>query len=225
MVLRVVGRAVQARPGMGVSQRVAVLAATSGLRDAAPAGGRFARMRVARTLIGTARSALEVATVTGPQVALGRAGYKVIGGYPLNQEQKQAHRRAVLAGNAALVAAGVLAQRAAIHALEPGVVSDLSRALGRDLAVSATAGLILVGTDYYFGQSAADRPHQRAIALALGGALATAQSLALRRAAHALTLSRPVHTWDVPVLGVPGIAAVRVPVPRSGAAGLPRIVR
>lgn len=219
-MLRALARAVQIKPGLPARHRAGVLAATSGPRR------RIRLLRPDRTLAGALAPGVTFAAVTYPQEAIERIASAVVGGPTDASAGQRQQQLAVLAGNAGMVVAGVLAQRAVIHARVDGVAGDLVRSFGRQMAVGGLAGALVVGTDVAVGDLTRGKGNRTAIALSLGSLIALGQAVALRQGRRLVVLPTPAPpTWDIPVVGVPGYSAVRVPVPREGAAGLPRIVR
>lgn len=218
-MIRALARAIQVKPGLPAKHRAGVLAATSAPR--AP----VRLLRPDRTLVGALRPAVAFAAVTYPQEALGRIADEVVGeGVEATAQRRR--QLAVVAGNAALVVTGVLVQRAVIHARAQGSSGELVRSFGRQMAIGGLAGALVVGSDVLSDTLAPGTRNRAAVALSLGSAVALAQSVALRQGRRLVDLPTPqTPTWDIPVLGAPGYATLRVPVPRDGVTGLPRIVR
>lgn len=249
-MLGVVGSAVRARPGLGESQRVALLAAASAGGRRRRRRGLASRLRVDRDARSAAGRLVTAAVVTAPQEAIARAADRVVAsraaavtasagsatvagavpgdrpGLP-TQEQEAMRRRVVLGADAALVIAGVLVQRAATHGLRPGAGQATLRSLGRQVAVGGLAGLLVVGTDEALGESGRRQLAAGGSgALAVAGLVAAAQGAVLRRAARTVTVPTPPRAaWDVPLVGVPGVAALRVPVSGGGSVALTAIGR
>lgn len=221
-MLGALGSAVRARPGLGESQRVALLASASTGGRRRRRRGLASRLRVDRDVRAAGGRLVTAAVVGAPQEAIGRVADAVVASRVASSadappDREAMRRRVVLGADAALVIAGVLAQRGATHGLRPGTSQDMVRSLGRQVAVGGLAGLLVMGTDGVLGESGRRKLEDGSSGVALAGLIAAAQAAALRMAARTVAVPAPPRTaWDVPLVGVPGVAALRVPVARGG---------
>lgn len=211
-MLQTVGHIVQAKPGMGAAPRAGMLAAVSAPKRARTGHGLRRLMRPHRPVLSAVRSATTVAMVTGPQLAINRLADQAVGGTPTTPQQLARHRQVTLAGNAALIVAGMLAQRVVVYKLPRNASSIAALSLGRQLATGGVAGVMVVATDVALGEKGREQLDRKSLAFTAGGAISTLQSVALRRANRLVSLPPPPATAQMPVMGLGGVRAVTVPV-------------
>lgn len=176
---------------LSIARRATVLVAWAGPYHpaaAAPLDRLPPGSRAARGL----RSGVYVALTAGPQLALDRVAQTTLGGPPLTAEQIAKHRTVMLAGDAALVAIGLLGQTAINHSGRSGPVADLSRTVSAQIAIGAVAATIIVGSDVVL-KPISQRPDMQAPAsVAIGTVSRSVQRRLLRKAADVLLLpTRP----------------------------------
>lgn len=172
----------RSEPGIGIARRASVLVAVA--RPRPGPGVQQPSSAVARmALIGT-RSGL----TGGPQMALEAAADQGLGGPPTSPEQVRRYRRTLLAGNAGLIAAGVLAQRMLNHSRYRGPATELGSVLARQVTMGAAAAAIIIVSDTALGALAQRKVDSGPATTAVNIATLRGQSMVLRRVAGALTL-------------------------------------
>lgn len=171
-----------AQPGIGIARRASVLVTMArprpgkATKQPGSAVGRLA-------LVGT-RSGL----TGGPQVALERAFDEGFDGPPTSAEQVKRYRKALLVGNAGLIAAGVLAQRVLNHHPNRGPVTELGSAVARQVTIGAAAASIVVISDTILGPLAQRQADSGPATVMVNMATLRGQSKVLRKVAGLLTL-------------------------------------
>lgn len=197
-MLRTVQHIAQAKPGLGVAQRAGLLVASSGPYHRRARGEVDRRPLVRLALVGSI-SALHIALTSGPQIAIERVVDGSRSGAPGTADEVNARRRAILLGNAAVIATGLVTQRVMTHSERSGPVVEVSRILGSQLAIGGAANALVLGTDILVGETGRGRVSHPTAAVSLGGLAAVAQSRVLKRVAPRLTLPIAPRTVTVPV--------------------------
>lgn len=212
-MLQTLGHIVSAKPGLGAAPRAGMLAAVSAPKQPRTAHGLRRLTTPHRPVLAASRSATTMALVTGPQMAISRLADRAAGGPPVTPHQIARHRQVTLAGNAALILAGMLAQRAVVYKLPRNATSTAALSLGRQLAAGGVAGAMVVATDVALGEKGRQQlDNRKSLAFTAGGAITALQSLAVRQANKLIALPPPPNTAVMPVLGLGGVRAVTVPV-------------
>ena len=175
------------QPGLGIARRSSILVAASGPYQSG------IRRRVNNIPFGNLAltgvvSSFYVAMTAVPQLAIEQAADQSLGGRPTTPEQVARHRRAILAGNAATMAAAVLAQRAITHSPRSGPLLEAGRVVTSQVAIGAAAGAIVTGSDIVLGPLARRKDKQSAATMALTAGIMAMNSKLLKRSARALTL-------------------------------------
>lgn len=175
------------QPGLGIARRSSILVAASGPYQSG------IRRRVNKIPFGNLAltgvvSSFYVAMTAVPQLAIEQAADQSLGGRPTTPEQVARHRRAILAGNAATMAAAVLAQRAITHSPRSGPLLEAGRVVTSQVAIGAAAGAIVTGSDIVLGPLARRKDKQSAATMALTAGIMAMNSKLLKRSARALTL-------------------------------------
>lgn len=178
-------------PSLGIAKRASFLVVASGPyhREVTKEVDRVPMANVA--LAGTI-SGLQAAMTALPQLAIERAVQRTLGGPPTTPAQVGAHRRALLAGNAAAMVAGILAQRAINHSGRSGPVAELGRIAASQLAIGAAAATIVTGSDAVLGPLLSRKDRNSAATIAVTAMTLRGQSRTLKRVAAAITMpTRP----------------------------------
>lgn len=202
-MLKTVARMAQAKPGLGVPQRTGLLVMSAGRPRSRRRRPVLDRIRVDRRIKAQLTGTTGMALATAPQVALQAGTSVMLGDEQLTPQQRQLRARALLASDVALMAAGVLVQRTAIHGPDLGAVNGVGRTLGRQLAMGGLAGAIVVGTDTLLGPGWRQRLSKSSSAATTGMLIATAQAVLVRRGGRWLTLEEPTNVWNIPVVRDP----------------------
>jgi hypothetical protein len=143
----------------------------------------------ANLVLAGAISSFYIALTAVPQLAIEQAADKSLGGKPITPDQVAARRRLMLAGNAATIAAAVVAQRAIIRSSHAGSpFMQAGRVLTSQVAIGAAAGVIVTGSDAVLGPLARRKDKQSAATIALGAGIMAVNRRLLRKSASALTL-------------------------------------
>lgn len=178
--------ALGSEPGIGLAKRASVLVAIGGPRPNA-ATQADALPRAARLALAGPRSGLAAGLTGGPQMALEAATDQALGGPPTTVDQVKRYRVTLLAGNAGLIAAGVLAQRMLNHSSD-GAGTQVGSAAARQLTVGAAAATIILVSDTVLGPLAQRQQDSSPARMVLRTATLRGQSAALRKLAGVLTL-------------------------------------
>lgn len=178
-------------PGLGVARRSSLLVAASG-----PYPGvqrTLNKIPGANLVMAGAISSFYIALTAVPQLAIEQAADRSLGGRPITPEQVAARRRLMLAGNAATIAAAVVAQRAIIRSSHAGSpFMQAGRVLTSQVAIGAAAGAIVTGSDAVLGPLARRKDKKSAATIALGAGIMAVNRRLLRKSASVLTLpTRP----------------------------------
>jgi hypothetical protein len=175
-------------PGLGVARRSSLLVAASGPYQ--PGVHRMLKQIPGANLVlaGTI-SSFYIALTAVPQLAIEQAADRSLGGKPVTPEQVAARRRLMLAGNAATIAAAVVAQRAIIRSSHAGTpFMQAGRVLTSQVAIGAAAGAIVTGSDAVLGPLARRKDKKSAATIALGAGIMAVNRRLLRKSASVLTL-------------------------------------
>lgn len=152
-------------------------------------------------------TAFNVGLTTGPQRMITRAVDERMGP-AVTPDQMAARRRMVLLGNAATVAAGVLAQRALNHARWRGPVAEAARVTAAQLAIGGVASAVVTVTDMAVGPEAGsdagaeagpDSAGRQAAPFAVAALTLSLQRRLVRRGAARVTLPQAPRSVSVPV--------------------------
>ncbi len=134
------------------------------------------------------RSGLYMAMTAGPQLAMDRVAQASLGGPPATPGQAASHRRIMMLGNATLIVAGVLAQRAINHSSHSGPVAEVGRLVSGQLAIGAAAATIVAGSDVVLGPPQQQADAQSAGNVAVRFLTIRAQRSVLHKVSSALLL-------------------------------------
>lgn len=178
-------------PGLGIARRASILVVASGPYQ----GGlirRIDRVPLANVALAGVISSFYVTMTAVPQLAIEQAADQSLGGKPTTPEQVAARRRVLLAGNAATMVAGVLAQRAITHSGHTGPLLDAGRVISSQVAIGAAAGAIVTCSDIVLGPLARRKDKQSAATIAVSAGIMAMNSRLLKKSAKVLTLpTRP----------------------------------
>lgn len=172
---------------LDVAKRATVLVARSGPYHPAVAAEVDRLPRGGAALRGI-RSGIYMAMTAGPQMAMDRIAQVSLGGPPTTPQQVADHRRVMLLGNGALVAAGILAQRAINHSGRSGPIAEVGRAVSGQLAIGAAAATIIAGSDVALGPLIKGSDTQSPSTIAIRVLSARTQRSVLRKVASIVLL-------------------------------------
>ncbi len=175
------------QPGLGIAKRSAVLVAASGPYQHG-LQQKLAKVPLGNVVLAGAISSFYVAMTAVPELAIEQAADNALGGKPTTPEQVARHRRVLLAGNAATMAAAVVAQRAITHSKHSGPLMELGRVVTSQVAIGAAAGAIVTTSDAVLGPLARRKDKQSVATIAVAAGIMTMNRRLLKRAAGALTL-------------------------------------
>jgi hypothetical protein len=175
-------------PGLGVARRSSLLVAASGPYQ--PGVQRMLKqIPGANLVLSGAISSFYIALTAVPQLAIEQAADRSLGGKPVTPEQVAARRRAMIAGNAATIAAAVVAQRAMIRSPHADrSFMQAGRVLTSQVAIGAAAGAIVTGSDAVLGPLARRKDKQSLATLAVTAGILSVNRRLLRKSASVLTL-------------------------------------
>lgn len=176
------------KPGLGIARRSAVLVAASGPYQAG-ISRELHKIPLGNLVLAGVTSSFYVAMTAVPELAIEQAADQSLGGKPTTPEQVARHRRFLLAGNAATMAAAVLAQRAITHTPRTGPLMEAGRVVASQIAIGAAAGAIVTGSDAILGPIARRKDKQSPATIAVAAGIMAVNSRLLKRSAKALTLS------------------------------------
>lgn len=184
------------RPGLGIARRSAVLVAASGPYHPEVTKA-LNKVPLGNLILGGALSSLYVALTAVPQRAIEEVADGVLGGKPVTPEQIAARKRLLLAGNTAIIVAGVLGQRVITHSRWSGPVMATGRVVASQVAIGGAAGIVVLGSDAVFGPLAGRKDQQSAATIAVSAGILSVNRRALRKAAAAVTVpTRPsIHSY------------------------------
>jgi len=177
------------QPGLGIARRSAVLVAASGpyhqdvVRE-------VNKVPMANVVLGGVNRSLYIVLTLAPQRGIEEVANRVLGGKPVTPEQIAARKRILLAGNAAIVVAGVLGQHLITHsrrAGRPGM--EVGRLIASQVAIGGAAGMVVLGSDAAFGPLARRKDEQSLATMAVSAGIWSVNRKALRKAASVVTLS------------------------------------
>jgi uncharacterized membrane protein len=160
-----------------LSERVGILAAVSGV------GHSFSRGLLPRATADQAVITGVSLTVNYAMTALAQSltesmAHKVVSRAPVTRAERAAHRGVLLAGNAAAIGGGMLAQRALEQRADEPIWRAWGRTLSWRLTLSGAAGATILSIDTALDALSADGRRtwmrQVPVALPLGGVLAAA---------------------------------------------------
>ena len=175
-------------PGLGVARRSSLLVAASGPYQ--PGVQRMLKqIPGANLVLAVAISSFYIVLTAVPQLAMEQAADRSLGGKPVTPEQVAARRRVMIAGNAATIAAAVVAQRAIIRSSHSGSpFMQAGRVVTSQVAIGAAAGAIVTGSDAVLGPLARRKDKQSLATLAVTAGIMSVNRRMLRKSASALTL-------------------------------------
>jgi len=176
----------KSEPSLGIAKRASFLVVVGGPRNRA-LSKEVNRIPLANVVLAGTITGFRAGSTAVPQVALENAVEQSLGGPPTNAEQVGEHRKALLAGNAGLIAAGFLAQRAINHSSHGGPVAQLGQILASQLTIGAAAASIILVSDAVLGPLARRRDQSSPATMAVQALTLRAQVKALRRATTLLT--------------------------------------
>jgi hypothetical protein len=179
------------QPGLGIARRSSLLVATSGPYH--PGLTRsLDKFPVVKFAVSGVVSSFYIAMTAVPQMAIEQAADTSLGGKPVTPEQVAARRRILLAGNAATIAAAVVAQRTITHSQRSGPLMEMGRVITSQVAIGAAAGAIVTGSDAILGPLARRKDKNSPATIAVAAGIMAMNSRLLKKSAHALTLpTRP----------------------------------
>ena len=175
------------QPGLGIARRSSVLVAASGPYQHG-LQRKLDKVPLGNLALSGVISTFYVAMTAGPQLAIERAADESLGGRPTTPEQVARHRRVILAGNAATIAAAVVAQRALTHSPRSGPLVNVGRMVTSQVAIGAAAGVIVTGSDAVLGPIARRKDKKSPATIAVAAGIMAMNSKLLKRSARALTL-------------------------------------
>jgi hypothetical protein len=174
-------------PGLGIARRSSILVAASGPYQSG-VQRKLDKFPVARLAFTGAISSFYITMTAVPQLAIEQAADKSLGGRPITPEQVAARRRILLAGNAATIAAAVVAQRAIIHSPRSGPLMEVGRVVTSQVAIGAAAGAIVTGSDAILGPLARRKDKKSPATIAVAAGIMAMNRRLLKKSASALTL-------------------------------------
>jgi hypothetical protein len=174
-------------PGLGIARRSSILVAASGPYQSGITR-TLDKFPVARMAFSGAISSFYIAMTAVPQLALEQAADRSFGGKPRTPEQVAARRKVLLAGNAATIAAAVVAQRAIIHNPRSGPLMEAGRVITSQVAIGAAAGAIVTGSDVILGPLARRKDKRSPATIAVAAGIMGMNRRLLKKSASALTL-------------------------------------
>ncbi len=178
-------------PGLGIARRSSLLVATSGPYQSG-IQRKLNKIPLANLALSGAISSFYIAMTAVPQIAIEQAADQSLGGKPVTPEQVAARRRMLLAGNAATIAAAVVAQRAITHSQRSGPLLEAGRVITSQVAIGAAAGAIVTGSDIVLGPIARRKDKNSPATIAVAAGIMAMNSRLLKKSARALTLpTRP----------------------------------
>lgn len=174
-------------PGLGNARRSSILVATSGPYHPT-LKRKLDKFPLAKIAFSGALSSFYIAMTAVPQLAIEQAADQSLGGKPSTPEQVAARRKVLLAGNAATIAAAVVAQRAIVHSPRSGPLMEVGRVITSQVAIGAAAGVIISGSDAILGPLARRKDKQSPATIAVAAGIMAVNSRLLKKSARALTL-------------------------------------
>jgi hypothetical protein len=174
-------------PSLGVARRSSLLVAASGPYQTG-VQRTLEAIPGANLVLAGAISSFYIALTAIPQLAIEQAADRSLGGKPTTPEQVAARRRVMLAGNAATIAAAVVAQRAIIRSPHSGPLMEAGRVLTSQVAIGAAAGAIVTGSDAVLGPLARRKDKKSAATIAVTAGIMAMNRRLLKRSAAVLTL-------------------------------------
>ena len=177
----------QQKPGLGIARRSSILVAASGPYESG-VGRRLDRIPFGNLALAGAISSFYVAMTGVPELAIEQAADRSLGGKPTTPEAVARHRRFLLAGNAATMAAAVVAQRAITHSARTGPLMEAGRVVTSQIAIGAAAGAIVTGSDAILGPLARRKDTRSPAGIAVAAGIMTMNRRLLKKSARALTL-------------------------------------
>ncbi len=180
--------AIKKRPGLGIARRSSFLVAASGPYHGNDIATRIKGVPLANLALASVTHTFYVAMTAVPQLAIEQASDSSLGGKPGSPAEVANRRKVLLAGNAATIVAGVLAQRAVTHSGRQGTLLDLVRIASTQLAIGGAAGAIVTGSDIVLGPIARRKDQDSPATLALAAGIISVNRMLLRKSATVLTL-------------------------------------
>lgn len=175
------------QPGIDVARRSTILVLASGPYQHG-VQRKLGKIPLANVALSGAISSFYVAMTAAPQLAIETAAARSLEGGPTTREKVAKQRRMVLAGNAATIAAAVLAQRAITHSPRSGPLMEVGRMVTSQVAIGAAAGAIVTGSDAVLGPIANRKDTQSPATIAVAAGIMAMNRKLLKRSARALTL-------------------------------------
>jgi hypothetical protein len=175
------------QPGLGIARRSSVLVAASGPYQHG-LQRKLDKIPLGNLALSGVISTFYVAMTAIPELAIERAADESLGGRPTTPEQVARHRRVILAGNAATIAAAVVAQRAITHSPRSGPLMSVGRMVTSQVAIGAAAGAIVTGSDAVLGPIARRKDKKSPATIAVAAGIMAMNSRLLKKSARVLTL-------------------------------------
>lgn len=180
---------------LSVAKRATLLVATSGPYNP-DVTGDVDRLPADNPILRGLRSGIYLALTATPQLVLDRVAQSSLGGPPTTPELESQHRRAMMLGNAALITAGMLAQRAINHSGRSGPMAHVGRAVAGQLAIGAAAATISAGSNRALGPLLKRSDGQSAATLAISAVTLRTQSRLLSKVASVILLPTRPSRYD-----------------------------
>ncbi|HEX6887539.1 MAG TPA: hypothetical protein VF143_05475 [Candidatus Nanopelagicales bacterium] len=189
-MLGMLHRMLHYNPKLGVAERTGLLVVAAGPYFP------YLRREVTRTPVGAlavalAASAANGALSTGPVLAVERAADAWADGDRTSPDHLRRRQHLLLAGGAAGVVTGVLAQGVLLRVTGHGIPSQAARALAGDLAIGSAATVLVVGSDVALGARGRATLSNTVPGVTIGSLIAAGQAVALRRIAPHLSVETP----------------------------------
>ncbi len=176
----------KSEPSLAIARRASFLVVVGGPRNRA-LSKEVNRIPGANVILAGTISGFRAGSTAVPQVALETAVEQSLGGPPTNPKEVGEHRKALLAGNAGLIAAGFLAQRAINHSSYNGPVAQIGQIAASQVTIGATAASIVLVSDAVLGPLARRRDQSSPATMAVQALTLRAQVKALRKTVAILT--------------------------------------
>ena len=176
----------KSEPSLGIAKRASFLVVVGGPRNRA-LSKEVNRIPGANVILAGTISGFRAGSTAVPQLALENVVQQSVGGPPTNPQQVGEHRRALLAGNAGLIAAGFLAQRAINHSNHTGPIAQVGHIMASQLTIGAAAASIILISDAVLGPLARRRDQSSLATMGVQALTLRAQTKTLRKAVTVLT--------------------------------------
>jgi hypothetical protein len=180
-------------PRLGVAERTGLLVVAAGpyfpmLRR------EVTRSRLGALAVMLAAGAANGALSSTPVRAVEWAADAWVGSEVTDGDQLRRRQQVLLAGGAAGVATGVLAQGVLLRVGGPGIGARAARAMSGEMAIGGAALLLVVGSDLALGPRGRAALSQPVPGVTVGSLVAAGQAAALRRIAPRISVETPPQT-------------------------------